>query len=798
MGEHGSVRRLGSSMSKVRVYEVARELGLDNEAIVAACHSVGLADVRHHTNAITADAAASVRRHVEQERQQRIRATVIRRSPRRTSQGLQAPSGSALELQPSATNPEDRAAAAGVPSTPEVSAVGPEAKGTQSSAAEATLEVSSVVPIASAPREASPEPPVLRPRRTGVEIWVGRPGIPRWQPPRTKRHPSRRVPRSRLEPKEPTVTPERAARKKVVRIDGSVSIRSLAAKMGVKASDLLMKLLALGAAGIHVNSTLDAETSKIVANELGWDVENVAITEEAAIEAARGGTTLALGMARRPPVVTVMGHVDHGKTSLLDRIRKTSVAAQEAGGITQHIGAYSVATPQGRITFLDTPGHEAFTSMRARGAQCTDIVVLVVAADDGVMPQTKEAMNHARASGVPIVVALTKVDKVGARSERVRRGLAELGLVPEQWGGDTLYAEVSSVTGQGIDDLLERILLQAEVLDLRASPDIAARGVVIEAKLDRGKGPLATVLVKDGTLHTGDAVIAGSTMGRIRAMYDDSGQPCSAARPATPVAIVGLAELPSAGDPVDVVADLARAQSIAGRRVREQRERSVGSAVRPSLDGLVASLGGKKEPEVKIVLKADTRGSVDALTSALGKLSTEGVRLSVVHSAVGGITESDVALAAASGGIIVGFNVSAVGKARTLAERDGVRIRFFRVIYELLDETQKTMLGMLEPKRVEQHLGRADVRRLFKLPKVGTIAGCVVTEGVIRRHANTRVVRDGVVLWEGRIDTLRHLKDDVAEIKQGLECGVSLKGYGAMEEGDILEVFEVSEHRLTH
>lgn len=689
------------------------------------------------------------------------------------------------------------------------------------------------VPVMDAPRDSQPPgaSASVRPK-TGIDVWQGRPGVPMPQPPRSAITPRRvqydakagagpGAPRGRgptgapasrlggraaprrgigsLSPSRkggPPVTQERNAHKKVVKIEGMVSLQNLAAKMQIKAGELLMKLLGLGMTGVNINSTLDPDTAKIVGGEFGWTVEDVAVSEDDAIAAAQDFTEEDEDRVPRPPVVTVMGHVDHGKTSLLDTLRKASVAGGEAGGITQHIGAYSVKTEKGRITFLDTPGHAAFTAMRARGAKATDIVVLVVAADDGVMPQTKEAIAHARDGKCPIVVAVNKVDKPEAQPDRVRRELSENGLVPEEWGGDTLFCEVSAKTGQGLPELLDNILLQAEVLDLRANPKRSARGMVIEAKLDRGRGPLATVLVQEGTLRKGDGVIVGTAFGRVRAMLDDAGRNVAEAGPSMPVAVVGLNEVPSAGDTVDAVKDAKKAQEIADQRRAKAAEQNRGSKATMSLEDWAKGIGTDQQ-ELKLIVKADVHGSAEALRQALEELTTDKVRVNVVHSAVGAVTEGDVNLAVAAKAVIIGFNVRPAGKARMHAQKEGIEIRHHIIIYEVLDAVRDTMQGMLAPTLVEEAIGKAEVRKIFKVTKGGVVAGCMVINGVVRRNSMIRLQRASDVIWEGKLDSLKRFKDDAKEVREGLDCGIAFSGYTDLQEGDVLAAFEMKEVRPT-
>jgi translation initiation factor IF-2 len=495
----------------------------------------------------------------------------------------------------------------------------------------------------------------------------------------------------------------------------------------------------------------------------------------------------------RPPVVTVMGHVDHGKTSLLDSIRRAKVAAGEAGGITQHIGAYHVDTPRGVITFLDTPGHEAFTAMRARGAKATDIVILVVAADDGVMPQTIEAIRHARAAQVPIVVAMNKIDKPEANPDRVKQELVAQEVVPEEYGGDSPLIPVSAKTGEGIDSLLENVLLQAELLELKAVRDGAAKGLVIEARLDKGRGPVATVLVQSGTLKRGDVVLAGSAFGRVRAMLDENGRPVNEAGPSIPVEIQGLAEVPAAGEEVMVLGDERKAREIALFRQGKFRDVKLAKRQAAKLENMLEQMAEGDVKTLALIIKADVQGSQEALTHAMLKLSTDEVRITVVHQAVGGISESDVNLATASKAVIIGFNVRADQAAKRLAETNGIDIRYYNIIYDAVDEVKAAMAGLLSPEQKEEMLGLVEIRQIFRVSKVGTIAGCMVLEGLVRRGSRIRLLRDNTVIWTGELDSLKRFKDDVREVKEGFECGLSLRGYDDIREGDQLEVFEVKE-----
>jgi translation initiation factor IF-2 len=597
-------------------------------------------------------------------------------------------------------------------------------------------------------------------------------------------------------PRKPAMvsTQEMASHKKVIKIEEQVTLQQLAGKMSVKSTDVLMRLLSMGMTGVHINSTLDADTAKILASEFGWSVEDVAVSEADTLTAAMGAETESgAEFEGRPPIVTVMGHVDHGKTSLLDKIRKATVAEGEAGGITQHIGAYRVETSRGTVAFLDTPGHEAFTAMRARGASVTDIVILVVAADDGVMPQTREAIAHAQAAKVPIIVAVNKIDKPGAEPEKIMRDLSSLGLQPEEWGGDTMFVSVSAKVGTGIDQLLEAVLLQAEVLELRANPKKRASGTVIEALLDRGRGPVARVMVQDGTLRAGDTILAGAAWGKVRAMTDEFGRTVGEAGPSTPVEVLGLAEVPSAGDPVHAVKDAKTAEEIAETRRKKASKTLIPQDSRVSLEALTTRLSEADQLELKLIIKGDVQGSVEAIGHALAKLSTQKVKVTIVNGAVGGITEGDVNLAVASKAIIVGFNVRPTGKAASLAESEGVEIRLYNIIYNAVDDIRSAMEGLLPATKVEKTLGRAECRQVFRVQKIGVVAGCMVINGLVKRTGEARLIRDSVVVWTGRLSGLRRFKDDAKEVSEGLECGISLDNYSDIKEGDIIESFEIEE-----
>ena len=584
--------------------------------------------------------------------------------------------------------------------------------------------------------------------------------------------------------------PMKAAKRKI-RVEESIRVADMAHQMGVKSSEIIKILFGLGVMAT-INNALDIDTATLVAAEFGYEVEKVGFSEEAYLLPATADTPEML--KPRPPVVTIMGHVDHGKTSLLDAIRKTSVTSGEAGGITQHIGAYHVKTKRGDIVFLDTPGHAAFTAMRARGAQVTDLVVLVVAADDGVMEQTREAINHSRAAGVPILVAVNKIDKETANPDRVLRELSELGLQPEEWGGDTVVGMVSAKTGKGLDDLLELIALQAEIMELKANPDKPARGHVVEAKLDRGRGPVATVLVQEGTLHQGDVFVCGVFSGRVRALFNDQGRKIKEAGPSMPVEIQGFEGVPEAGEEFVCLEDEKTARRIAESRATKLREKELAKVSRVTLENFLKQSADAQETLVlNVVLKADVQGSLEAITESLRKLSTEKVRIDIIHGGAGAISESDVMLAAASNAIIIGFNVRPTAKVKEVAEQEQVDIRFYDIIYKLVDEIKSAMAGLLAPVSKEVYLGQAEVRQTFSVPKVGLIAGCMVTDGKLTRTANVRLLRDGVVVYTGKIASLKRLKDDAREVVRNLECGVGLENFHDIKIGDIIEAFEMVE-----
>jgi translation initiation factor IF-2 len=585
------------------------------------------------------------------------------------------------------------------------------------------------------------------------------------------------------------ITTPRAIKRRV-KIDESILLSDLARRMGIKANEIIAKMMGLGVM-VTVNQTIDFETAAIVASEFDYELEKASFEEESLLNISDDHSTG--NMVERPPVVTIMGHVDHGKTSLLDVIRKTRVTDIEAGGITQHIGAYHVITEKGQIVFLDTPGHEAFTSMRSRGASITDLVILVVAADDGVMPQTVEAINHAKAAKVPIVVAVNKIDKPNADPERVKRELSEKGLVPEDWGGDTMFVNVSAKKNQGIDDLLDMLILQSEMLELKADPERLSTGYVIEARIDPGRGPVATVLVQQGTLHVGEPVVCGIQYGKIRTMINDKGVQVQKAGPSIPVEITGLSGVPQAGDHMVALSDEKDAKQVSIHRIQKKRSLELAKASNISLDKLYEKMLEGKISNMNLIIKADVQGSIEAISESLTKLTNKEVKINVIHSATGTVTESDVSLAAVSDAIIVGFNVRPSMKVQALASDENVDMRFYNIIYSLIEDIKGSISGMMASTFKEHVLGRAEVREVFHIPKLGAIAGCYVTDGKIERGGLVRLLREGIITYEGNISSLRRFKDDAKEVQNGFECGIGIEKYNDIKTGDVIECYYMEE-----
>ncbi|MEE8449194.1 MAG: translation initiation factor IF-2 [Thermodesulfobacteriota bacterium] len=784
-------------MNGIRIHELSKEIGVASKDILEKLSQIGF-DAKSHMSTIDQQVAERVRNFYRPVKiiEKRVTPSVIRRRvkvekvvapPKEEPVVLKEESLAVKEelITPKEEVPPTRPEEKEVPvSEPAAQAESVIAQGT---AAEVSKE---------GQPPSQPETPPLAEKPPGRETPPRRGRPPRQQVverrgrvfrPTGLRRGKRTLVVSRKEAKrpEPTVT---KAIKRVVKIVATIIVGDLAKRMGVKASELIRKLISLGTMA-NINYVLDFDSASLLAQEFGYEVENVAFEPELILDEGEEKETGE--PVSRPPIVTVMGHVDHGKTSLLDAVRRTNVAALEAGGITQHIGAYQVKVNNGQVTFLDTPGHEAFTAMRARGAQVTDLVVLVVAADDGVMPQTVEAIDHARAAQVPILVAINKIDKPNADVNRVKQGLSKLSLVPEEWGGNAVFVEVSAKKETGIDDLLELILLQAELLDLKANPNKLARGSIVEAKLDKGRGPVATVLIQEGTLKPGDPFVCGTCFGRVRAMFNEWGQRVSAAEPSHAVEVVGISAVPEAGESFRVVVDERKAKEVSLFLRQKEREKELSATRRLTLEEVYSRAQKGEVKELNIIIKADVQGSVEALNDSLLKLSTEMISLKVIHSGAGTITESDIMLAQASGAIVIGFNVKPENNAHTLADRQGVDVRLYDVIYNAVSDVRKAMEGLLEPIQQEIALGRAEVLELFRISRVGMIAGCRVTEGKLMRGSLARLLRNNEVIYEGNLTSLKRFKDDAKEVEIGLECGLALDNYKDIHPGDIVESYRL-------
>ncbi len=828
--------------AKVRLYEVAKDLGLANKDLVAKVRALGI-EVKNHMSNLDVDDVARVKRALDKERhsnliQERLSSTVIRRRAKEPTAALPTPvetdrAGTAFSPPPEtrsadsvSTARQNSATASAMSSAVAHSMEDLQEAPTKISAPPVFSDERSETPTASssaAPAQAPVKDEPVKYGPTGRVIELPAPRIEITQRDARERLVTRDVrslPGQRREgpasrdrfsqakqahgKKKAVISGKKqnttqittpAAHKRVIKMDETIAVGEIAHQMGVKATDVLKKLWSLGMTGITLNNAIDQDTATLLATDFGFEIESSAFQESTVIA---GADDRPEDLLLRAPLVTIMGHVDHGKTSLLDAIRDANVAEGEAGGITQHIGAYKITTESGQdVVFLDTPGHEAFTAMRARGAQATDIVVLVVAADDGVMPTTLEALNHAKDAKVKIIVAVNKIDKAGAQPERIRQQLSDHGLIAEAWGGETIFVDVSARSKQGIDTLLEMIAVQAEVLELKANPGKSASGIIIEGKLDRNRGPMATVLVQDGTLKLGDTVVTGEYIGKVRAMLDDKGRPLSEAGPSTPVELLGLGGVPEAGDAINTVSDEKQAKELVEHRRDQRRKRELAGTSRVTLENILQKIKEGAVKELKVVLKADVQGSAEALKTSLSSLSTETVRVDVISAAVGGITESDVNLAKAGNAIIVGFHVRPAGKAAQLAEQEGVDVKLYDIIYEALDDVKKAMAGLLAPVRREKPLGKAEVRQVFTIPKLGVIAGSFVIEGTLRRGAQVRLVRDSVQVYQGKMGSLRRFKEDVREVAQDYECGISIENFNDIKEGDVIEAFEIEEVAAT-
>lgn len=733
-------------MGKIRISLLAKELGVKSGLLIDKCHEKGLAHITHHANTLLPEQAEMIRQLF----QPSTKVTPVKEEPK----VKETPAPRAIEQKK-----DDKA----------------------------TLQVSGGVKVIQPGKivripKGAPQPQRVV-KMTPVKTYWKKKHPPSFVPHRKKEHAAEVA-----ESKKPAVK-EKETR---VVMEPPITVKDLSFKLGIRANEIITKLLLEHNVRTTINQILSEEIVQLLGIEYGVEIE---IRKKEAVEEhkfiAEQISTKAEDMVYRAPIVTFLGHVDHGKTSLLDSIRQTNVAAGEVGGITQHIGAYKVETNGRYVVFLDTPGHEAFTAMRARGANITDVVVLVVAADDGVMPQTEEALNHAKAANVPIVVAVNKIDKPGANSLRVKQQLANLDLIPEEWGGKTQFVETSAVTKKGIDTLLERLLLESEILELKANPKNPARGVVLEAHLSEGRGVVANVLIQDGTLHQGDIILCGKTFGRARLITNDRGIEVHEAGPTTPVAVSDFSEVPEAGDKFYVVSDIQRAREIAQERQQKERETSLAKHQHVTLDSLYSRIAEGKVKEIKIILKADYKGSVEVLKKALEGLSTPEIKVKILHCGVGGITESDVLLADASDAIVIGFYVTTEDKARILAEEKGVEVRLYKIIYDATNEIRAAMEGMLEPESKEVVLGQVEIRQVYNISKFGNVAGCYVKSGKITRNSSIRLIRDNIIIYDGKLESLKVVKDDVREVRAGFECGLKIANYDDIKVGDIVEAYEV-------
>ncbi|MGI6513439.1 MAG: translation initiation factor IF-2 [Syntrophomonadaceae bacterium] len=754
-------------MAKIRIHELAKELNIPSKELVQIIKELGI-DVKNHMSTMEEEQGEWVKRKLREKEERAKKVEEPKTKPRETvsearkkTEARKTPA----EVKPSAT-----------PRKPELQPR--KIKPAKTKTEEKTTEI----PTEDLPRQDKrarempfeDQPSTRQKTDFRVKTFGGpKAGKPGRSKPKKK---------SRKHEQKQEETPE------MITVEDRITVRELASKLAKSPAEVIKKLMQLNI-NASLNNSIDFDVAELVALEFNVRVEKEKSPEELILEEVRDDESK---MKPRPPVVTVMGHVDHGKTSLLDAIRETNVVSREAGGITQHIGAYQVNIHNERITFIDTPGHEAFTAMRARGAQATDIAVLVVAADDGVMPQTVEAINHARAARVPILVAINKIDKESANPELIKQQLTKHQLIPEEWGGDTIFVPVSAKTGEGIDLLLEMIILIAEMRELKADPDRPAEGVVIEGQLDRGRGPVATILVQKGTLRVGDTLLCGTAFGKVRAMVNDRGNRITEAGPSTPVEVLGLTDVPMAGDIFRAV-DEKVARQVSALRLSEKKREEQTRTSKVSLDDFFKQIQEGEVKELNLIIKGDVQGSVEAIIQSLERLSTDEVKVNVIHTGVGAVNESDVMLASASNAIIIGFNVRPDSKARKYAEEEHIEIRLYRVIYETIEDIKKAMAGLLEPEHVERFQGRSEVRATFKVPKAGVVAGCYVMEGKVTRNANIRVLRDGMVIYEGKLSSLKRFKDDVKEVQTNFECGVGIEGFNDIKEGDILETYTIED-----
>ncbi len=799
-------------MAEIRAYKLAEELGMDRQEFVEKAAAAGI-ELRSAMAPLGEEDADKLRKKlgtrkkamsVTEKRVEGGSGAIIRRRKKKIEELPPEP-------EPTAVVAEADAAAEAVAEPAGVEEPQPEPEVTEPTPAPAAAAAAPAggagAPARKKGGDSSAAPDAKQDRKRVREV-VNLREQDRLARQATSRGPMRRQvtlePRTAVSPRRkrrdalpvrPVVAAKPNEEKRVVRIEGTVSVGELARLLGQKGPAVQSKLMALGTMA-SINQAIDADTASKVAAEFGFEIQDVGFKEDTYIDAVDVASDDG-ELAQRPPVITVMGHVDHGKTSLLDALRRTDVVAGEAGGITQHVGAYQVEVKGQKLTFIDTPGHAAFTEMRARGAQVTDIVVLVVAASEGIMPQTIEAIHHSKAAGVPIVVAVNKCDLPAANPQQTRQRLMEHDLVPEEFGGDVLCVNVSAIKGTGLDQLLETLTLQSEILELKADPERLAQAVVLEARLDKGRGPVATVLVQTGTLKRGDVVVVGTHSGRVRALEDEDGNRHKEAGPSTPIQVIGLSGVPNAGDLMNAVENERAAKEIIEHRESQRREAPSEAPPPRTLDELFAAVEGGGVKELALVVKADVQGSVEALCDALVKLATDDVKVNVIHSGVGAVSETDVMLAKASGAIIVAFHVRPDPTGRKAAESQGVEIRTYRVIYEVTDDVKQAMVGLLPPTISEVFLGRAEVRQTFTVPKVGTIAGCHVGEGMFRRNSNVRLLRDGVVVYEGKVGSLRRFKDDVREVQSGFECGIGIGGYNDVKVGDVIEAFELQEKPAT-